>query len=232
MTEYILIFDSGSGGKYVLGQFEKVLPAENYIFFCDKKNCPYGNKSKEKLESIAINSIKKITEKYHIKMIIVACNTLSSMLKQEINSQFCHLPVLFIQPKISLKILKSPTLLIATTNTINHNKIIQKYDGNINLYLQSFATLAKKIDEQDYEYIKKFLKQKLTKYKSSKIKNVVLGCTHYNYIKDEIKNVLGEEITFLENSKNIAIKAKKILIRNNKLQSNCENPDKIFIDEI
>jgi len=234
MTEYILIFDSGSGGKFVLSELKKVMPHENYILFCDKFNCPYGNKSFSKLKSLVIKTLEKLLKSYKIKLIVIACNTISSLFKKELLEHFSSRKILFVEPKLSKKILENPTLLLATTNTIKHNKKIQKYKGIYNLFLQGFGTLAVKIDncQGDKSDIKKILKRQLSKFKNCKIKNIVLGCTHYNYIKGEIKNVLGKDIVFYENSSTIAKKAMKTLQNMNKIEEKSSKSETIFLDKI
>ncbi|NCB48572.1 MAG: glutamate racemase [Clostridia bacterium] len=219
MTEYILIFDSGSGGKFVLNELKKVLPHENYIFFCDEKNCPYGNKKIKTLKSIVSKTLENLLKTNNIKLLIIACNTISSLFKDYLSLHFSNCPILFVEPELNEKILENKTLVIATSNTIKHSKIIHFYKGSPNLFLQGFGNLAIKIDKcnGDFGEIKSILTTQLSKFKNCKIKNVVLGCTHYNFIKKEIKEVLSNEIIFYENSKKIARKAKSTLKKMNRL---------------
>lgn len=234
MTEYILIFDSGSGGKFVLNELKKVMPFENYIFFCDKFNCPYGNKNFNTLKSIVTKTLEKIVKIYKIKLIVIACNTISSLFKDELIKRFSNCPILFVEPELNDKILENPTLVIATSNTIKHNKNILKYKGSPHLFLQGFGTLAVKIDKcnGDFGDIKSVLKGQLSKFKNCKIKNVVLGCTHYNFIKKKIKEVMGKELIFFENSSKIAKKAKKTLKKSNKLIEISSKSETIFLNKI
>lgn len=234
MREYILIFDSGSGGEFVLSEMKKLMPHENYIFFCDKLNCPYGNKKISTLKSIVINTLEKLLKKYKIKLIIIACNTISSLFKDDISKNFSNHCILFVEPKLNNKILENKTLVLATTNTIKYSEIIKKYKGSPNLFLQGFSTLAVKIDQSrgDFREIKKFLKRELKKFKYCEIKNIVLGCTHYNLIKNEIESAMGKKIFFYENSLKIAKKAKNILLKLNKLIENSSKRETIYLNII
>jgi len=234
MTEYILIFDSGSGGKYVLNELKKIMPHENYIFFCDMFNCPYGNKKIQSLKLIVTKSLEKLLKTYKIKLIVIACNTISSLFKDELINHFLNCPILFVEPELNDKILENPTLVIATSNTIKHNINIKKYKGSPNLFLQGFGTLAIKIDKcnGDFGEIKGVLNTQLTKFKNYEIKNVVLGCTHYNYIKKEIESVFEKKLVFYENSTEIAKKAKKALKKMNKLIEHSSKNETIFLNII
>ena len=71
----ILVIDSGNGGKYTLNILIKFLPHENFIFFEDDTNVPYGKKSKKKLQKITQKNLNYLLKNYQIKLVIFACNT-------------------------------------------------------------------------------------------------------------------------------------------------------------
>lgn len=266
MSEYILVFDSGGGGKFVLSELKKVLPQENFLLFCDEFNCPYGNKSLSTLKKIVLTNLKKLLENYQIKIVVIACNTIGSMFKKEIktlvkthfNSTISEesmvnyakknlkrenivknklkneksankserykkdCPVLFVEPQINKTILRKPTLVLGTSNTVKHNKKVQIYKTNPHLFAQGFGSLASKIDHAngDFSCIKATVNRQLSKFKNKNIKNVVLACTHYNLIKEEIKNVVGQDVKFFENSRSVALKTRKIVLKQ------CKNTSK------
>lgn len=210
MDKYILIYDSGLGAEYVFSCLKKVLPSENYIIFKDKKNIPYGNKSKEKLKEIFFTNICKIFSKYSVKLVIIACNTIGSLLKEEIKKAI-NLPILFVSPKINKKILKNKTLILATTNTIMYNLNVSRYKNDKNAYFVGFNDLAKRIeDAKNYDELLPFLYENLKKYQNLGIKNIVLGCTHYGLIKNELKKIF-KDVNFYDDSLDIAKKAVKII---------------------
>lgn len=233
MPEYILVFDSGGGGKFVLEELKKVLPQENFLLFCDEYNCPYGNKTFATLKKIVLENLSKLLEAYRIKIVVIACNTISSMFKEDIKKIVKrhfdlnkhkknikdklfykkHCPVLFVEPQLNYNILQNPTLILGTSNTIKYNKKVRLYRQNAHLFVQGFGSLAHKIDNAkgDFSHIKNTINRHLSKFKKRNIKNVVLACTHYNLIKKEIKSVLGEDIKFFENSRKTALKTQKIV---------------------
>lgn len=203
--DYILIYDSGNGGQYVLQIFKKLMPNENYLLFKDIKHCPYGNKTKRELESIFFSNIAKLNNKYNIKVIVIACNTMSSMFGERLK-RHKNLPKVFlVLPIINKTILQSKTLLLATENTCKYNLSIIKNNINKNLYILPLPSFAKEIDDNLSNALK--LKERvnaiLEPYKTCHIKNVILGCTHYNYIKKHIEDSLGE-VQFWEKSEIVA----------------------------
>lgn len=219
--EWILVMDSGMGGLWTLNELKKVLPNENYIYFMDKTNCPYGNKSVKRLQRISENIIRKIMLKYRLKLIILACNTLSSVAYNHLTKVFAYTPIVKISPYFSPeKFNNEQTLVLATTNTIRHNAELKNYKNCKNVHLYGFDSLAKRIDENknDLDVLLPYLHQKLKQFKSKNIKNIVLGCTHFNYIKTQLISIFGN-VKFFENSKIVAQISKKTLKKIGKFQN-------------
>ena len=211
---WILVFDSGNGGKHTMEQIRAYLPHENYILFMDKTNCPYGNKSKHKLKKIVTKTIKKVVQKYDVKLVVIACNTISSMFGTYLQKTFYETPFVFVLPIVESHILHKPTLILSTKNTAKYNKNLKIYKKRKNVYVYGFSNLAKMIDDSDgdCEKLQPYLDKKLKKYVNKNIQNVVLGCTHFNYIKEQISTAIKSQVSFYENSKNVCIKVKDILV--------------------
>lgn len=212
--EWILVYDSGNGGKWTLDCLKKELPNENFLFFMDKTHCPYGNKSVSKLKKIVTTNIQKLRKIYNIKLVVIACNTISSMMSSYLKQTFYDLPFVFVFPYITKEILKKPTLILATKNTIKYNTEIARVSKLKNVFVAGFPTLAKKIDDADgnYDMLQPYLDKKLFKFRRKKLDNVVLGCTHFNYIKTQLQSALKAKVDFFENSQNVARHTKTMLL--------------------
>ena len=226
------IFDSGIGGVTVLEEILKVLPNENYIYYSDSKNNPYGDKTDEEIYNICDVIVKKFIEK-KCKAIVIACNTASAKAAKQLREKYPEQIIIAIEPAYKMVYdfaYDKPTLVMATKGTIESekfHKLYEKYD-NHKTYLLACKGLADIIENGNEEKIKCYLKENLSKY-SGKVENVVLGCTHYPLIKQQIVQVLGD-VKFFNGAPNLAKHLKDVLLEKN-LINNSENKGIIkFID--
>lgn len=197
----IAVIDSGSGGANVIKECLKMFN-EDFIYLVDNKNCPYGNKKIEDLKQIIIKNIDFLLKNYNIDIIVVGCNTLSSILTyKELESIKC--PIVLTSPDIkSIVENKKDKLIFATKNTIKYSKIVRYYMLNYGdiktLYIKD---LPKYIDDaisenctQNMQKIEKILKKclffnKNIKNKYKNVKNIALGCTHFRHISEQINEI-------------------------------------------
>lgn len=186
------LFDSGVGGLTVLKTLLKKYPNNEYIYYGDTLNIPYGDKSKEELLELARDNIKFLLTK-NVEMIIVACGTVSSncldILKKEND-----IPIYSILDT-TIDYLNNSTyeniLVMATHATINSH--IFKKNVKKNIYELETPKLVPMIENGDYTDLNKTLHSYLDGYKN-KVDALVLGCTHYPIIKDEIKKIINADL--------------------------------------
>ena len=225
------IFDSGIGGITVLKEIIKLLPKENYIYYSDSKNNPYGDKSDNEVIDICDNIVKELIEK-NCKVIVIACNTASAKAADYLRKKYSNVPIIAIEPAYKMVYdyaYSEPTLIMATKGTIESEKfnlLYNKYNNN-KTQLLPCAGLANIIENNDEEKIKEYLYENLIQYKG-KIKNIVLGCTHYPLIQKEIKEILGEDIIFFNGAPNLAKHLVDVLKEKELLENNEGNVN--FID--
>lgn len=171
------IFDSGIGGVTVLKEIIKVLPNENYIYYSDSKNNPYGDKTNEEVIKIC-DEITKYFIKRNCKVIVIACNTASAKASKYLREKYKDIEFIAIEPAYKMVhdyAYNEPTLVMATKGTIESEKfniLYNKYN-NHKTKLLSCVGLADIIEEGDEDQIKKYLKDHLSRFRG-KIKNVVL----------------------------------------------------------
>ena len=226
------IFDSGIGGVTVLTEILKVLPNENYIYYSDSKNNPYGDKSDEEIFNMCDRIVMKFIEQ-ECKAIVIACNTASAKAAKKLREKYPEEIIIAIEPAYKMVhdfAYEKPTLVMATKGTIESekfHKLYEKYD-NHKTYLMACKGLADIIEEGNEEKIQKYLKENLSEY-VEKIENVVLGCTHYPLIQEQITQVLGN-VEFFNGAPNLAKHLKDVLEEND-LINNLQSKGKIdFID--
>lgn len=207
------IFDSGIGGVTVLKEIIKILPDENYIYYSDSKNNPYGDKSDEDILEICDNIVKILLNK-NCKIIVIACNTASAKAVVFLREKYPEIRFIAIEPAYKMVYdyaYNKPTLVMATQGTIESEKfnlLYKKYNNHKTILLPCVG-LADIIELNENEKIDKYLREKIGMY-NGEVENVVLGCTHYPLIKNEIRKVLGN-VEFFDGSKRLAEHLKNVL---------------------
>lgn len=227
------IFDSGIGGVTVLREILKVLPNEEFIYYSDSKNNPYGDKDKEEVINISDKIVQALFEK-DCKAIVIACNTASAMSADRLREKYPDKIFIAIEPAYKVVYDQNPqdvTLVMATKGTIESEKfniLYNKYNNN-KTYLLPCVGLADIIENGNKDEVEEYLKENLKEYKNE-VKNVVLGCTHYPLIKDEISKQLGK-VKFFDGSYRLAIHLKEVLKGQGLLREMKANKDNVeFID--
>ncbi len=207
------IFDSGIGGATVLKEILKILPNENYIYYSDSKNNPYGDKTDEEIFNICDKIVKDFISK-KCKAIVIACNTASAKAAKQLREKYTEQIIIAIEPAYKMVhdyAYNEATLIMATKGTIESEKFHQLYEkyDNHQTYLLACKGLADIIEEGNKEKINKYLNQNISQYKG-KVNNVVLGCTHYPLIEKQIKQILGN-VKFFNGAPNLAKHLKDVL---------------------
>lgn len=177
LTRPIGIFDSGIGGVTVLKEIIKLLPDENYIYYSDSKNNPYGDKTEQEIFKICDNIVQLLINK-NCKIIVIACNTASAKAVKYLREKYTEISFIAIEPAYKMVhdySYEKTTLVMATKGTIESEKfnlLYHKYD-NHKTKLLSCVGLADIIEDGDKEKLKEYLDVTLKEYKG-KVKNVVL----------------------------------------------------------
>ena len=171
------LFDSGIGGVTVLKEILRILPNENYIYYSDSENNPYGDKIDKEILEICDDIVQQLINK-NCKVIVIACNTASAKAVAYLREKYIGILFIAIEPAYKMVhdyAYDKPTLVMATKGTIESEKfnmLYHRYD-NKKTELLSCVGLADIIEEGNREKILEYLKRELSKYKG-KIENVVL----------------------------------------------------------
>jgi len=187
------VFDSGLGGASVLREALKQLPNENYIYYGDNANAPYGDRTEEEIAELTFRSAHQLAS-MGVKVIVLACNTATATCINQIRSEF-SLPVISIEPAIKPACSIPGTgkvLMMATKATTQLERYLRLRDRMpdparvINIPCPGIVERieAGKLGADDYDDLfAEFLKP----YKDMEVDAIVLGCTHYVFIKDAFR---------------------------------------------
>ena len=185
------VFDSGVGGLSILNELLKELPYEDFYYYGDSLNNPYGEKSDEELLKITSNIVEKLINK-NCKLIVIACNTATTRCMKKLREIYSNVIFVGTVPAIKVACDKrfKNTLVMATPATIESERTYELIRENKryaqNIYLLPCPGLANAIEQNDKEKIKRILQNDFKDYKDKEIDAIVLGCTHYPFIREEI----------------------------------------------
>ncbi|MEG1003951.1 MAG: glutamate racemase [Clostridium sp.] len=200
-------FDSGVGGLSVMKESLKLMPNENYIYFGDSKNAPYGTREMSEVRDLTFDAVKFLLDK-GAKAIVVACNTATSAAVAELRRVYKDLPIVGIEPAVKPAVelnRKGDIVIMATPFTLSHDKferLMTKYGEVANIEKMPCDGLVEFIEsgELNSTRVKNYLKDKFKKYESDDehIAAIVLGCTHYPFIKESLSEVVGSDVPIID----------------------------------
>lgn len=196
----IAFFDSGVGGLTVFEKVKKILPQENYLYFGDTKNMPYGEKTVEELVEFA-DKILKFFEKQHAKAVVIACNTSSAIAYEKLKDNY-NFKIYPIIQSVSSKLAKldvKKLCVIATPATIKshmYSKEIAKYNPNMQVIEISAPNWVRIVEEHKINQVHSIeqVKEILEIAQSHSPDRIVLACTHYPYLMNVLKKFMPEDI--------------------------------------
>ncbi len=227
MAKAIGVFDSGVGGLTVVKELIRQMPEENIVYFGDTARVPYGIKSKETVIRFSIENILFLL-KEDVKLVCVACNTVSSMALPSIRNYFKVPMVGVISPgaKEAVYATKNKKIgVIGTQATIRsraYENEIKALDAAIKVIARAcplFVPFAEEgwLKERAVFDVAKFY---LAPFKKAGIDTLILGCTHYPLLKPVIQEVMGSRVTLIDSAKQVATEVKQLLATGDLLESN------------
>ncbi|MBP3780780.1 MAG: glutamate racemase [Selenomonas sp.] len=200
----IAFFDSGMGGLSVLHHAMKVLPQEQFVFYADEDNVPYGTKTKEQVQDYVDKAFRFLL-KQDVKAIVVACNTATSVAVAKMRSLY-DVPIIGMEPAAKKALDMDGTkrvLVTATPITVKGRKmelLIEKVDKDHlvdRLALPELVTFAER-QEFNSPAVTAYLQEQFAPFDFSVYSALVLGCTHFNYFKDTMRQLLPENVQLVD----------------------------------
>lgn len=198
-------FDSGVGGLSVLREALKIMPNENYIYFGDSKNAPYGVKDFNEVKKLTYNAVEFLLDK-GAKGIVIACNTATSAAVAALRITYPKIPVVGIEPAVKPAVkLKRPgkIIIMATPVTLKlekFHKLLDLYKNEAEIIPMPCAGLMEFVESGNINGSEtiEYLKEKFAQYNNKDIASVVLGCTHYPFVKNTLSEIIGKDIPIID----------------------------------
>jgi glutamate racemase len=194
------VFDSGVGGLSVLKHMRSLLPAENFLYVADSGYAPYGGRSPEFIRERSLHIANFLIEK-GIKALVVACNTATAAAVQELRERL-SIPVVAMEPGIkpAVEATKNNVVgVLATTGTLESARffsLVNRYAGAVEIITQPCAGLVECIEANDLHSVETLdlLRGYVEPLLARGADVIVLGCTHYPFLRKQIENIAREQI--------------------------------------
>ncbi len=212
-TNPIGVFDSGVGGIGTLAALRRELPRERFLFYGDTANAPYGTKSREEVMA-CVSRIMDHLLAQDVKAVVIACNTATAVAAAELRARYA-LPIIGIEPALKpaheLR-REGQILVLATPMTLRLEKFRALYErygeGAVPLPCPGLMELVER--EADGE-ARRYLTDLLAPYDLTKVDAIVLGCTHYVFLRPILKDVLPANVSVLDGNEGTARQLRRVL---------------------
>lgn len=216
------VFDSGIGGLSILKALRAELPNESFVYIADSGNAPYG----EKGDAFVIDRSRALTQtlidQHGIKALVVACNTATAAASKLLRTEFPDLPLVGVEPALKPAVQLSKTRrigVLATRGTLESAKfgaLLDSLASQADFVLQPCDGLAAAIERKDTIKVRALCAEytpALGEFgtKTGEIDTVVLGCTHYPFISEQLRELTGADVHFIDTGEPVARQTRRLL---------------------
>ena len=215
-NEYIAVFDSGVGGISVLRELVRLMPRERYLYFGDSANAPYGEKTTGQVRQLTLNAAEMLMGR-GIKALVVACNTATSAAIGILRERYPDTVIIGIEPALKVaadRFPKGRIGVMATQVTLREEKLAHQLERfpDAQVELIPAPGLVERIEAGQAEApeTERLLRGILTPY-VGRLDALVLGCTHYPFVRSVIGEILGDTTVLLDGGEGTARQTRRCL---------------------
>lgn len=220
------IMDSGMGGISVLREITKLMPNENYIFYGDSKNAPYGSRSTQEIYELTSDVVDKMLAR-GVKAVVIACNTASSAAGKRLREKYPQLPIIAIEPALKPAVINCPggrVLVLATEATLREQKfatLMETWRDRAEIIKMPLPGLPEFVErgELDSPALREFLMGYFSKLDGKQIDGVVLGCTHYPFVRKVISELFDNKVKIFDGAAGTARQLRRRLYSRNMINT-------------
>lgn len=228
------IFDSGVGGLSIFREIKKLLPHESIIYVSDSKFCPYGNLPSQKIRERSFRVSQFLVRK-KVSLVVVACNTATVSSLSYLRKKF-NLPIVGVVPVVKTATTltrKKKIAILATKATFRskyHKELIKEFCQVIEVINKDCPGLVELVESGEIKgekintLLKDYLKPLIMK---GKVDIIVLGCTHFPFLKPEIKKIIKNKAFVCDSGPAVARQVNRVLLAENLLEKR-KNPKYTF----
>lgn len=220
------IFDSGIGGLTVLKKIIEKLPNEEYIYYADTDNVPYGTKPKEEVREYIREAVEFLISR-NVKAIVIACNTATSIAVEDLRKKYT-IPIIGIEPAAKPAVEnrgKKRVLIMATPTTIKEEKLkdlLKHLNATEYVDLVAMPRLVEFAEKEDFKSneVKGYIEEELKDYNLEDYSELVLGCTHFPFFKEILAEIFPADVSQIDGSQGVANRLERVLEERDLLGNN------------
>jgi len=216
------VFDSGVGGISTLAELAHLLPGENFVYYGDTAHAPYGTKPREEVLS-HVRTVMETLLHRQVKAVVIACNTATAVAAADLRARY-DLPIIGMEPALkpaSEHRRQGRVLVLATPVTLTQEKFARLYDrygeGAVLLPCPGLMDL---VEQEDFAGAESYLQRLLEGYLSEPLDAVVLGCTHYVFLKPILRRMLPDTVEIFDGNLGVAQQLRRVLAEKDLLLAN------------
>lgn len=213
------VFDSGVGGIGTLAALRRELPQERFLFYGDTANAPYGTKTRDEVMTCVSRIMDHLLD-HDVKAVVIACNTATAVAAAELRARYT-LPIIGIEPalKPASEIRREGSILVlATPMTLKLEKfraLFERYgEGAVPLPCPGLMEL---VEREANDEARRYLLQLFAPYDLTKVDAIVLGCTHYVFLRPILQEILPPTVSVLDGNEGTARQLRRVLAANDLL---------------
>jgi glutamate racemase len=201
------VLDSGVGGISILRALVEFMPYENFMYFGDSANAPYGEKTREEIAGLTVRNVATLLEK-GCKAIVVACNTATAAAIVSLREKYPDVPMIGLEPALKPAVLykeNSRIIVMATPFTLESqkfNELKSRYQDQAEIISLPCPEIVNFVERQEMysPQLLHYLRQKFKPYQRQKIDAIVLGCTHFPFVRRAIQEVAGRDVILYDSA--------------------------------
>jgi glutamate racemase len=217
-TAPIGVFDSGVGGLSILREIRRLLPDENLIYLADTAHCPYGVKPLAEIRKRTLKVSGYLIE-LGVKMVVVACNSACAAGLDQIRAAYPAVPVIGVEPAVKPahdRTRNGKIGVLATNMTLNGTKfstLVEKYGFDVTVHTQPAPRLVELVEAGQLAgpETERLLHQYLDPLLAKGVDTIVLGCTHYPFLRPVMQKIAGSEVAVLDTGAAVARQTAHVL---------------------
>lgn len=199
------VFDSGLGGISVLRELVSLLPAEDFIYFGDSANAPYGERSEREIRALTTVQVDRLAAA-GVKAVVLACNTATSAASATLRRRYRNLPIIGMEPALKPAVLsrRHPKVVVMATHaTLRQRKfqrLLARFQGEGEIIKLPCPEIVEFVERGEIcsTTLTRYLQEKFSGLAEEGVDCIVLGCTHFPFVRETIQRVVGPETAIFD----------------------------------